>query len=202
MMVEFGNDRRNVKLSLSICTLSVADPDPGSGAFLTPASGMGKRSGSGSGMKNWDHISECLETISLGLKYLNSLRRIRDQGWKKFGSRIRNIVYTTLFIRCCWDFYDGILQAGSRPPQVGATTPPPPTRPPQQTSSRTGRSATAHSAWCGRSQTPGTANGWPWKSCQMFSRASSAPKGMGRTIIKLTIFFSTQMFYRRRYYMS
>jgi hypothetical protein len=26
---------------------SVADPDPGSGAFLTPGSGMGKKSGSG-----------------------------------------------------------------------------------------------------------------------------------------------------------
>jgi hypothetical protein len=58
MIVEFGNDRRNVILSLSICTLSVANPDPGSGAFLTPGSGMGKRSGSG--MKNPDHISECL----------------------------------------------------------------------------------------------------------------------------------------------
>jgi hypothetical protein len=30
---------------------SVADPDPESGAFLTPGSGMGKKSGSGSGMK-------------------------------------------------------------------------------------------------------------------------------------------------------
>jgi hypothetical protein len=27
---------------------SVADPDPGSSAFLTPGSGMGKKSGSGS----------------------------------------------------------------------------------------------------------------------------------------------------------
>ncbi len=39
--------------------------DPGSGAFLTPWSGKGKKSGSGSGMKNHDHISECLETILL-----------------------------------------------------------------------------------------------------------------------------------------
>jgi hypothetical protein len=53
-------------------------------------SGMGKKSGSGSGMNNPDHISESLETISLGLKipYLNSLMRIRDPGWKKFGSGI------------------------------------------------------------------------------------------------------------------
>jgi hypothetical protein len=43
---------------------SVADPDPGSGAFLTPGSGMGKKSESG--MKNPDHISKCLETIFLG----------------------------------------------------------------------------------------------------------------------------------------
>jgi hypothetical protein len=40
---------------------SVADPDPGSGAFLTPGSGMGKKSGSGSGINNPDHISESLE---------------------------------------------------------------------------------------------------------------------------------------------
>jgi hypothetical protein len=35
----------------------------GSGAFLTPGSGMGKKSGSGSGMNNPDYISESLETI-------------------------------------------------------------------------------------------------------------------------------------------
>ncbi len=45
--------------------VSVADPDPGSGAFLTrdPGSAMGKKSGSGSGMNNPDYISESLETI-------------------------------------------------------------------------------------------------------------------------------------------
>jgi hypothetical protein len=49
---------------------SVADPDPGSGAFLTlesldPGSGMGKNQdpGSGSGMNIPDHICENLETI-------------------------------------------------------------------------------------------------------------------------------------------
>ena len=37
---------------------SVADPDPGSGAFLTPGSGMGKKSRSGSGMeKLWSGIN-------------------------------------------------------------------------------------------------------------------------------------------------
>ncbi len=30
---------------------NVADPDPGRGAFLTPRSGMGKKSGSGSGIR-------------------------------------------------------------------------------------------------------------------------------------------------------
>jgi hypothetical protein len=40
-------------------------------------------------MNNPDHISESLETI-FGFKYLNSLMRIRDLGWKKFGSEIRD----------------------------------------------------------------------------------------------------------------
>jgi hypothetical protein len=50
---------------------------------------MGKKSGSGSGMNKQDHISESFETI-FGLKYLSSLMRIRDPGWKKFGSGIRD----------------------------------------------------------------------------------------------------------------
>jgi hypothetical protein len=71
---------------------SVADPDPGSGAFLTldPGSGMGKKSGSVSGMNNPDHISERLETI-FWVKILKILLRIRDPGWKKFGSRMEKI---------------------------------------------------------------------------------------------------------------
>jgi hypothetical protein len=36
--------------------ISVAGPDPGSSAFLTPVSGMGKKSGSRSGMNNFDQI--------------------------------------------------------------------------------------------------------------------------------------------------
>jgi hypothetical protein len=55
---------------------SVADPDPGSGAFLTPRSGM----------NNQIHISECLETIFLGVKRLNFFDA--DPGWKKLGSGI------------------------------------------------------------------------------------------------------------------
>jgi hypothetical protein len=49
--------------------------------------GMGKKSGSGSGMNYPDHISESLETI-FWVKYLNTLMRIRDSGWKKI--RIRD----------------------------------------------------------------------------------------------------------------
>ncbi len=47
----------------------------------------------GSGMNNQDHIFYSLETIFLlfwGLKYLNSLMRIRDSGWRQFGSGIRD----------------------------------------------------------------------------------------------------------------
>jgi hypothetical protein len=43
---------------------SVADPDLGSGAFSTPGSGMDKKSGSGSGMNNPDHISKRLNNFS------------------------------------------------------------------------------------------------------------------------------------------
>ncbi len=42
--------------------------DPGSSAFFTPGSGMGKSQDPdpGSGMNNPNHISESLETIILG----------------------------------------------------------------------------------------------------------------------------------------
>jgi hypothetical protein len=46
--------------------------------------------GSGSGMNNPDHFSYILETVFFGLKYLNSLMWIRNLGWKKFGSVIRD----------------------------------------------------------------------------------------------------------------
>jgi hypothetical protein len=39
------------------------DPDPGSGAFLIPGSGMGKKSKSGSWMNVLNHISESLEPM-------------------------------------------------------------------------------------------------------------------------------------------
>jgi hypothetical protein len=63
--------------------------DPGSGAFLTLGSGMGKKSGSGSGMNNPDQISESLETI-LWVKILkffeadpgSEMEKIRIRGGK------------------------------------------------------------------------------------------------------------------------
>jgi hypothetical protein len=80
-------------IDLTKYTVNFANQDPGSGAFLTPGYGMGIKSGSGSGsefeMNNPDHISESLETI-FGLKYLISLMRTRDPGWKKFGSGIQD----------------------------------------------------------------------------------------------------------------
>jgi hypothetical protein len=48
---------------------SVADPNPGSGASLTPGSGIrdgGKKSGSG--MNIPDHFSESLETVFMAKK--------------------------------------------------------------------------------------------------------------------------------------
>jgi hypothetical protein len=67
-----------------VSVLRIRDP-----VFLTPGSEMGKKSGSGSGMNNPNHISESIETIFwLKILYLNSLMRIQDPGWKKFGSGI------------------------------------------------------------------------------------------------------------------
>jgi hypothetical protein len=76
---------------------SVADQDPGLGAFLTPGSGIrdGRKSASGSGIRDELPGSYYLELRNhffcffLELKYLNSLMRIRDPGWRQFGSRIR-----------------------------------------------------------------------------------------------------------------
>jgi hypothetical protein len=65
---------------------SFADPNLESDAFLTPRSGMGKKSGSGSGMNNPDHISDSFKTIFGGLKYFKLFDA--DPGWEKFGSEI------------------------------------------------------------------------------------------------------------------
>jgi hypothetical protein len=50
---------------------------------------MGKKSESGSGFNNPDHIFESLKKQFFGLKSLNSWMWIQDPGWKKFGSGIR-----------------------------------------------------------------------------------------------------------------
>ncbi len=65
-------------LSSGLVFVSVVDPDPGSGAFLTP--------GSRSGIRDEQPRSHFLELRNhfLGLKYLNSFTRIRDPGWKNF----------------------------------------------------------------------------------------------------------------------
>ncbi len=66
--------------------------DPGSGAFLTPGSRMGRKSASGSRMNNPNNIFYSLEIflVVLGLKYLYSLMRIRDPGWRQIVSGIRD----------------------------------------------------------------------------------------------------------------
>ncbi len=70
--------------------LRIRNRDPGLGAFLTPGSGIrdGRKSASGSGIRDEQPGSYFLELRNhffavLGLKYLNSLMRIRDPGWKK-----------------------------------------------------------------------------------------------------------------------
>jgi hypothetical protein len=70
---------------------SIADSDPGSGAFLAPGSGIGKKSRSGSGRNNPNHISESLETTFYVkiLKFFDAnpgsgLGKNSDPGRKKF----------------------------------------------------------------------------------------------------------------------
>ncbi len=61
---------------------------------LDPGSGMGRKSASGSGIRDEQPGSYFLELrnhffVFFGLKYLHSLMRIRDPGWRQFGSGIR-----------------------------------------------------------------------------------------------------------------
>ncbi len=75
--------------NLLYTVLRIRIQDPGSGAFLTPGSGMGKKSGSGSGMNNPDHISECFELIFWGynIKFFDAYQRSRIE---EFGTGIRD----------------------------------------------------------------------------------------------------------------
>ncbi len=79
-----------VALCARLFNNSVADPNPGSDAFLTPGSGIGKKWGSGSRINNPVHISESLETI-IWVKILRLFDANRVPGWKKFGSWMEKI---------------------------------------------------------------------------------------------------------------
>ncbi len=57
---------------------SVGDPEPRSGAFLTPGSGIRDGEKSGSGMNIPDNFFESFETVFRA----NSLKRIRNPVWK------------------------------------------------------------------------------------------------------------------------
>ncbi len=81
------------------------DPDPGSGAFLTPRSGAfstpgsgmgtGKKSGSGSGMNKPDHISESFETI-FWVKILKFFNADPGSGMEKTRIRDKHLGSATL----------------------------------------------------------------------------------------------------------
>jgi hypothetical protein len=79
----------------------VADPDPGSGAFLSPGSGMGRKSASGSRIRDEQPGTYFLELRThffgfFGVKILKFFDadpetvQIRDPGWKKVGSGINH----------------------------------------------------------------------------------------------------------------
>ncbi len=76
--LQYGGARTQLHLvhGSSLCNTylgirsSVTDPDPGSSAFLTSGSGMGKKSGSRSGMNNPNHNSKSLERIFFWVKIL------------------------------------------------------------------------------------------------------------------------------------
>jgi hypothetical protein len=73
-------------------TISDADPYPGYGCFFDPwirDPGRVKKSESGSGMNNPDHIAESLETFFSGLKILKFFDA--HPGWKKFVSGMEKI---------------------------------------------------------------------------------------------------------------
>jgi hypothetical protein len=77
---------------------SVADPDPGSGAFFTPGSGMGKKSRSGIRIRIFPSAWRKKFWVTI-LKFFDAdpdlgsiIFLTGDPGWKKFGSGISNTV--------------------------------------------------------------------------------------------------------------
>jgi hypothetical protein len=84
-------------LFLILLYSSVADPDPASGDFLTPGSGIRDEQPGSYFLQFRNHF--------FGLKYikyLNSLMRIRDPGWKKVGSGINIPDPQHCFIPVLW----------------------------------------------------------------------------------------------------
>jgi hypothetical protein len=86
-----------VKQSLFLrSVLRIRIRDPGLGAFLTPGSGIRDGRKSASGIRDEPPGSYFLELINhffafLGLKYLNSLTRIRDEDSSDPGSGMEKI---------------------------------------------------------------------------------------------------------------
>jgi hypothetical protein len=77
-----NSDPEPIKSVRSRQKISVADPDPGSGAFLTPGSGMGKNQDPEIRDEQPGSYFRELRNHFFGLKYLNSLMQIRDPEWK------------------------------------------------------------------------------------------------------------------------
>jgi hypothetical protein len=77
--------------TLKWATVRIQIRDPGSSAFLTPWSGI--RDGQKVRIRDEQPGSYFRELKKqfFGSKYLNSLMRIRDPGWKKFGSGMEKI---------------------------------------------------------------------------------------------------------------
>jgi hypothetical protein len=74
---------------------SVADTDPGSGAFLTPGSGMDNKSGSGSRINHPDHIAKSLKTIF----WVNILKFFDADPRKTFWIRNTGVEHAALHSR-------------------------------------------------------------------------------------------------------
>jgi hypothetical protein len=100
---------------------------------LTPGSGIGKKSGSRSGIRDEQPRSYFLELKNhfFGLKYLNSLMQIRVPGWEQFGSgmeksRIRDkhpgsatlvfrILLSEVWFRICFSIIQSTLKRVLKP---------------------------------------------------------------------------------------
>jgi hypothetical protein len=75
------------------CGSGIRDPVLFDPWIRDPGYGMGRKSASGSGIRDEQPGSYFLELQNhfFLLKYLNSLMRIRDPGWRQFGSGIRDL---------------------------------------------------------------------------------------------------------------